>query len=68
MLHDAPAIRGYTGSLGICSKVRDHGRRRRRILVIEDNPEPSEQLIASLATSSYLIELVVEGQAGEANS
>jgi two-component system, OmpR family, response regulator len=39
-------------------------RRRRRILVIEDDPETAEQLVDSLATSGYQVDLAVDGNDG----
>src|ERR1700736_956194 len=37
---------------------------RRRILVIEDDPETAEQLVDSLATSGYQVDLAADGQDG----
>ena len=37
---------------------------RRRILVIEDDPETAEQLVDSLATSGYQVDLAVDGDEG----
>ncbi len=37
---------------------------RRRILVVEDDPETSEQLVESLATSGYQVDLAVDGHDG----
>ena len=37
---------------------------RRRILVIEDDPETGEQLVESLATSGYEVDLAVSGECG----
>jgi two-component system, OmpR family, response regulator len=37
---------------------------RRRILVIEDDPETGEQLVESLATSGYEVDLAVNGSDG----
>ena len=34
---------------------------RRRILVVEDDPETAEQVVESLATSGYRVELAVDG-------
>src|SRR5437762_6259967 len=41
--------------------MRAHGRRRRRILVVEDDPETGEQLADFLATSGYQADLAVNG-------
>jgi two-component system, OmpR family, response regulator len=41
--------------------------RRRRILVIEDDPETAEQLVDSLATSGYQVDLAVDGNDGFKN-
>jgi two-component system, OmpR family, response regulator len=35
---------------------------RRRILVIEDDPETAEQLVDSLATTGYQVDLAIDGQ------
>jgi two-component system OmpR family response regulator len=37
---------------------------RRRILVIEDDPETAEQLVDSLATNGYHVDLAVDGDGG----
>ncbi|HLH88929.1 MAG TPA: response regulator transcription factor [Xanthobacteraceae bacterium] len=37
---------------------------RRRILVIEDDPETAEQLVDSLTTHGYQVDLAVDGRAG----
>lgn len=37
---------------------------RRRILIIEDDPETAEQLVDSLATSGYQVDLAVDGDEG----
>jgi two-component system, OmpR family, response regulator len=37
---------------------------RRRILVVEDDPETAEQLVESLATSGYQVDLAVDGNDG----
>ena len=37
------------------------GRARRRILVVEDDAETAEQLVESLATSGYQVDLAVDG-------
>jgi two-component system, OmpR family, response regulator len=37
---------------------------RRRILVIEDDPETAEQLVDSLATGGYQVDLAVDGDEG----
>jgi two-component system OmpR family response regulator len=37
---------------------------RRRILVIEDDPETAEQLVDSLATNGYQVDLAVDGNDG----
>lgn len=37
---------------------------RRRILVVEDDPETAEQLVESLATSGYQVDLAVDGDSG----
>jgi two-component system OmpR family response regulator len=37
---------------------------RRRILVIEDDPETAEQLVDSLATNGYQVDLAVDGDGG----
>jgi two-component system OmpR family response regulator len=37
---------------------------RRRILIIEDDPETAEQLVDSLATSGYEVDLAVDGDEG----
>ena len=37
---------------------------RRRILVIEDDPETAEQLVDSLAGSGYQVDLAVDGNDG----
>jgi two-component system OmpR family response regulator len=37
---------------------------RRRILIIEDDPETAEQLVDSLATSGYQVDLAVDGDDG----
>jgi two-component system, OmpR family, response regulator len=37
---------------------------RRRILVVEDDPETAEQLVESLATSGYQVDLAVDGHDG----
>jgi two-component system, OmpR family, response regulator len=37
---------------------------RRRILVIEDDPETAEQLVDSLATNGYQVDLAVDGDDG----
>jgi two-component system, OmpR family, response regulator len=37
---------------------------RRRILVVEDDPETAEQLVESLATSGYQVDLAVSGSDG----
>jgi two-component system, OmpR family, response regulator len=37
---------------------------RRRILVVEDDPETAEQLVESLATSGYQVDLAIDGNDG----
>ena len=37
---------------------------RRHVLVIEDDPETAEQLVESLATNGYLVDLAVNGHEG----
>src|SRR5215468_6876267 len=37
---------------------------RRRVLVIEDDPETAEQLVESLSTSGYQVDLAVNGNEG----
>jgi len=37
---------------------------RRRILVVEDDPETAEQLVESLATNGYQVDLAVDGDDG----
>ncbi len=37
---------------------------RRRILVVEDDPETAEQLVESLTTSGYQVDLAVDGDSG----
>src|SRR6202795_2237538 len=37
---------------------------RRRVLVIEDDPETADQLVESLATSGYQVDLAVNGNDG----
>src|SRR5216683_6980352 len=37
---------------------------RRRVLVIEDDPETADQLVESLATSGYQVDLAVNGDEG----
>src|SRR5216684_2044169 len=37
---------------------------RRRVLVIEDDPETAEQLVESLATNGYQVDLAVNGNDG----
>ena len=39
-------------------------RGRRRVLVIEDDPETAEQLVESLATNGYQVDLAVSGNDG----
>jgi two-component system OmpR family response regulator len=39
-------------------------RARRRVLVIEDDPETAEQLVESLATNGYQVDLAVDGNDG----
>jgi two-component system, OmpR family, response regulator len=39
-------------------------RGRRRVLVIEDDPETAEQLVESLATNGYQVDLAVNGNDG----
>ena len=39
-------------------------RDRRRVLVIEDDPETAEQLVESLATNGYQVDLAVNGSDG----
>jgi len=39
-------------------------RGRRRVLVIEDDPETAEQLVESLATNGYQVDLAVNGSDG----
>src|SRR5712664_4762346 len=39
-------------------------RGRRRVLVIEDDPETAEQLVESLATNGYQVDLAVNGNNG----
>jgi two-component system OmpR family response regulator len=39
-------------------------RGRRRVLVIEDDPETAEQLVESLATNGYQVDLAVDGNDG----
>src|SRR5258707_4639833 len=52
-------------------RIRRSGRRchvmargRRRVLVIEDDPETAEQLVESLATNGYQVDLAVNGSDG----
>src|SRR6266481_9580349 len=37
---------------------------RRRVLVIEDDPETADQLVESLATNGYQVDLAVNGDEG----
>ena len=37
---------------------------RRRILVVEDDPETAQQLVESLASSGYQVDLAVDGNEG----
>jgi two-component system OmpR family response regulator len=37
---------------------------RRRILVVEDDPETAEQLVEQLATSGYQVDLAIDGDGG----
>src|SRR5215470_9715798 len=37
---------------------------RRRILVVEDDPETAEQLVEQLATSGYQVDLAIDGDSG----
>jgi two-component system OmpR family response regulator len=39
-------------------------RSRRRVLVVEDDPETAEQLVESLATNGYQVDLAVNGNDG----
>jgi two-component system, OmpR family, response regulator len=37
---------------------------RRRVLVIEDDPEMAEQLVDTLATNGYQVDLAIDGNDG----
>src|SRR5215831_14589720 len=39
-------------------------RGRRRVLVIEDDPETAEQLVESLSTNGYQVDLAINGNEG----
>jgi CheY-like chemotaxis protein len=40
---------------------------RRRILVVEDDSETAEQLVESLSTSGYQVDLAADGNEGRAS-
>src|SRR6266481_4555099 len=47
-----------------CWRCPVMARGRRRVLVIEDDPETAEQLVESLATNGYQVDLAVNGNDG----
>jgi two-component system OmpR family response regulator len=51
-------------TIGICRECHAMAESRRRVLVIEDDPETGEQLAESLAASGYQVDLAVSGDEG----